>query len=303
MHLTMFTPQAPVPLSSLTSARPVTLRRSCACGGTPGPDGECAACRAKRLAGQARSDRGAVAGGAPVTRQTSAPNERAAGAVASAAPTPGFGHDFGRLRIHALASTAGPLLQRQDSSSSPPSSGSSSSSSGGAVTDPLAYAQSLETTYPGWRAALPDCPCTDAEARAQPGMWSGGIGGCPDFFHPGAATGYRSTRGYPSVPGTSHGQQCCYDTQGLLITDGQGAGTPDVWSPGTDFWKHQLYDVQTWLRLGSPTYNRYWIPNRGAGCPPNRVERPPARCQPRYLGFGDYLGEDCIVRPGAGPKF
>jgi len=79
---------------------------------------------------------------------------------------------------------------------------------------------------------------------------------------------------------------------------------PDIWSPETNFWSHQLYDVQTWFRLGWSTYNRYWIPNRGTNCPPNRPpERPAARCEPRYLGFGDYLGEDCIVRPGPGPKF
>jgi hypothetical protein len=27
----------------------LALQRRCACGGTPGPDGECAACKAKRL--------------------------------------------------------------------------------------------------------------------------------------------------------------------------------------------------------------------------------------------------------------
>src|SRR5712692_8227689 len=37
-------------LNMLHPARPVTgiLQRQCACGGTPGPGGECAACRAKR---------------------------------------------------------------------------------------------------------------------------------------------------------------------------------------------------------------------------------------------------------------
>ena len=171
-----------------------------------------------------------------------------------------------------------------------------------AITDPLGYARSLETRYPGWRDVLPDCPCTNEEARSDTTTWEGGIGGCPDFFHPGAVTGYRSARGYSSVRGTSHGQQCCYDGNGNLITHGPGAGTPDVWSPTTNFFKHQLYDVQTWLRLGSRTYNRFWIPNRGSGCPPNRVERQSARCEPRYLGGGATLGEDCIIRQGPGPK-
>jgi hypothetical protein len=275
------------------------LRRACACGGTPGADGECAACRAQRLARRAQP-----AAIAPATGDESLLELRPLATATNGEPTPGYGHAFGRLRIHAdpraaagsasagrvTRTAVGPCLQRQ------------SSSSGGAITDPLAYAQNLETNYPGWRSALPDCPCTDAEARGHPEMWAGGIGGCPDFFHPGAATGYRSKHGYTSVPGTSHGQQCCYDTQGRLITDGPGAGTPDIWSPESDFLKHQIYDVQTWLRLGWATYNRYWIPNRGSNCPANRVERPTARCEPRYLGFGDYLGEDCIVRPGPGPK-
>ena len=146
---------------------------------------------------------------------------------------------------------------------------------GEALTDPLAYARNLETRYPRWREILPDCPCTDAEARRDAAKWKGGIGGCPDFFHPGAATGYRSKQGYASVPGTSHGQQCCYDAQGRLITEGPGAGTPDVWSPETDFANHQLYDVQTWFSLGWQTYNRYWVPNAGRSCPPNRPAEPP----------------------------
>src|SRR5215216_6768775 len=35
-------------LTSFASAQ-IKLQRKCACGGTPGPDGECAECRAKRL--------------------------------------------------------------------------------------------------------------------------------------------------------------------------------------------------------------------------------------------------------------
>ena len=45
-------PQLAAPASSVLS-RPI-LRRACACGGTPGLDGECAACRAKRLQGRSR---------------------------------------------------------------------------------------------------------------------------------------------------------------------------------------------------------------------------------------------------------
>lgn len=60
------------------------------------------------------------------------------------------------------------------------------------------------------------------------------------------------------------------DWKGGLITEGPGAGTPGVWSPTTDFWKHQRDDVQTWLHLGSAIYNQFWVPNRV----PSSEERP-----------------------------
>lgn len=61
----------------------------CACGGTPGPGGECAACKAKRL-GQAPSLVGETLGeaGRPLEPATRADFERATG------------HDFGYVRVH-----------------------------------------------------------------------------------------------------------------------------------------------------------------------------------------------------------
>lgn len=61
----------------------------CSCGGTPGPGGECAACKAKRL-GEARSLVGATLGeaGRPLEPATRAEFERATG------------HDFGSVRVH-----------------------------------------------------------------------------------------------------------------------------------------------------------------------------------------------------------
>jgi hypothetical protein len=87
-----------------TSAPAPVLRRRCACGGTPGPDGECAACKAKRLR------RRAVARGpqlAPpivhdVLRSTGRPLEPAARAQMEAR----FGHDFSRVRVHTDAAAA-----------------------------------------------------------------------------------------------------------------------------------------------------------------------------------------------------
>ena len=46
-------PTFPTPSSFAPVARPI-LQRKCACGGTPGPDGECAECKRKRLARQTK---------------------------------------------------------------------------------------------------------------------------------------------------------------------------------------------------------------------------------------------------------
>ena len=132
----------------------------------------------------------------------------------------------------------------------------------------LAIARSLSVSYPNWLGVLPDCPCTDAEARKAPDTWRG-PGNCDPSYHPGAATGYRSTGAYATLAGTSHGQQCCYDRAGKLISsDAAGAGTPDVWSPATHLLRHVEADVDTWRALGWQTYNQYWVPNAGSGCSP-----------------------------------
>src|SRR4051794_21526744 len=57
--------------------------RRCACGGSVGPDGECSACRAKRLTGQVQSS------GRPLEQPIRSSMERR------------FGHDFSSVRIHA----------------------------------------------------------------------------------------------------------------------------------------------------------------------------------------------------------
>jgi hypothetical protein len=88
------------------------------------------------------------------------------------------------------------------------------------------------------------------------------------------------------VPGTSHGQQCCYDEAGLLITGGEAAGTPDLVQvpsgvgaaivgmftsgPGPlDVLDHLSMDVEPWEQLGWKVYNQYWVPNNGNNCPAN----------------------------------
>jgi hypothetical protein len=86
------------------SAPRSVVRRRCACGGTPGPDGECAACRAKRLR---RSARGTGPELAPpivhdVLRSSGRPLESPVRAEMEAR----FGHDFARVRVHTDARAA-----------------------------------------------------------------------------------------------------------------------------------------------------------------------------------------------------
>jgi len=138
----------------------------------------------------------------------------------------------------------------------------------------LSYAQSLSTRYPGWLSVLSSrcpCPCTEPDVSAS-GTWEQDTNPFLSWFHPGAASSYRSKSTFSSVPGTAHGQQCTYDSNGRLITEGPGAGTPDVWSPTANTPNHLLYDAATWQVLGWRIYNRYWVPNNSNGCVANRGE-------------------------------
>lgn len=147
----------------------------------------------------------------------------------------------------------------------------------------LDYAKSLSTRYPGWLSVLPDCPCRIDEVRKNRSLWEGDRNPLLGYFHPGAAKSFRSKSGFSSVPDSSHGQQCTYDVHGDLITDGPGAGTPDIWSPNTNQGKHTLYDVATWQVLGWRIYNQYWRPNNGNHCPTCRGENTLSRRISEFL--------------------
>jgi Domain of unknown function (DUF4157) len=124
----------------------------------------------------------------------------------------------------------------------------------------LRFATSMGT---GWLSSLPNCPCSapvsdiiNWERDASPSL---------STYHPGAVSSFRST---PHLAPGRHGQQCTYDAANSLIKSGPGAGTPDYYAPrGTDIPYHIVYDVKTWQELGSSTYNSYWVPNTGVGCP------------------------------------
>ena len=103
--------------SSRSSERPAparvqTLQRKCACGGTPGPSGECAECRKKRASGNARRSTQPSAINHQSAEVPSIVHEvlRSPGQPLDAAARvfmePRFGHNFSRVRIHTDAQAA-----------------------------------------------------------------------------------------------------------------------------------------------------------------------------------------------------
>ena len=80
------------------------LQRRCSCGGTPGPDGECAACRAKRLRRQAAGSRTELA--PPIVHDVLRSPGRPLDPSVRADMEARFGHDLSRVRVHADARAA-----------------------------------------------------------------------------------------------------------------------------------------------------------------------------------------------------
>ena len=81
-----------------------------------------------------------------------------------------------------------------------------------------------------WLKEIPACPdklCKD-KTSGKFIACKGDVWAAPEpasqKFHPGASSCIRSNSKGP-------GQQCCYDEDGNLIKDGEGAGTPDRVSP------------------------------------------------------------------------
>ena len=127
-----------------------------------------------------------------------------------------------------------------------------------------------------WVNSLPNCPCTlsgakDSEDWLDPTDAS-------DYYHPGAAKCIRSKKTYDSGCGLTHGQQCCYDDKGKLITDGLGAGTPDIIAPIgiSGILGHNSRDVTPYKMCKSvglaKDYLKIRPPNNGNNCIPNNVD-------------------------------
>jgi hypothetical protein len=85
---------------ALTAERQApVLRRACACGGTPGPTGECEQCRKKRLQRSASAAAPAVA--PPVVHEVLRSSGAPLDASVRARMEPRFGHSFADVRVHA----------------------------------------------------------------------------------------------------------------------------------------------------------------------------------------------------------
>ena len=116
--------------------------------------------------------------------------------------------------------------------------------------DARQIATDIQENYSGWLDSLPDCPCNEDEIREPEDFESSNFG--IGTYHPGAENCYRSSEPLtyisPDNPEkiASPGQQCCYDESGKLITNGPGAGTPDLYSPSDwrNIGSHREYDVQ-----------------------------------------------------------
>lgn len=82
------------------------LQRKCACGGTPGPTGECAECRKKRLGLQRKEVAQAPTVAPPIVHEVLRRPGRPLEPETRGFMENRFGHDFGKVRVHADAEAA-----------------------------------------------------------------------------------------------------------------------------------------------------------------------------------------------------
>jgi hypothetical protein len=87
----------PAPPVARASSR--LVQRTCACGGTPGPDGECAACKAKRLAGPSQASTAGPGFASPGLQNPSRPPGQASTTGPSVSAGPIASHDFGQIGV------------------------------------------------------------------------------------------------------------------------------------------------------------------------------------------------------------
>lgn len=92
---------APPPPRSFTPVARAVVQRKCACGGTPGADGECASCKSKRQLVQRRAADSAAPASAPESvHRTLASPGRPLDTGTRDFMESRFGHDFSQVRVH-----------------------------------------------------------------------------------------------------------------------------------------------------------------------------------------------------------
>lgn len=149
-----------------------------------------------------------------------------------------------------------------------------------------------------WYALLPACPCENPDKdsvktsdgwarernRNEMGFLQRLFAGRKGFsyYHPGAVTSFRS---YPYTATVINGkkfksgQQCTYDEKGKLMPSGEGAGTPDKFSPAKGennmglltinifrVIRHRKYDSSPWKKQEWKEYHKFWPPDKGRNC-------------------------------------
>ncbi|MDP2322839.1 MAG: RHS repeat-associated core domain-containing protein [Gammaproteobacteria bacterium] len=133
-----------------------------------------------------------------------------------------------------------------------------------------------------WLDSLPNCPCSIGvpASNPDPETWADPSPADP-AFHPGGGGNCMRSRAPREWDPSGSGQQCCYDKNGNLITDGPAAGTPDAsapWGPlGIfDHWREDVRPFK-WCRDAGmlDKYLALRPPNNGNKCAWNGT--PPLR--------------------------
>src|SRR5947208_3086926 len=91
------------PQKSLSPSRRGLLQRKCACGGTPGPTGECEECRKKRLQRKTRNSELGTRNDSfapPIVHEVLRSPGQPLDPGTRALMEPRFGHDFSQVQVH-----------------------------------------------------------------------------------------------------------------------------------------------------------------------------------------------------------
>lgn len=107
----LHSPRQVARMPMLHPSQSIMLQRKCACGGTPGPTGECAECKAKREGALQRRAANQGASSAdntapPIVHDVLSSPGQSLDAGTRAFMEPRFGHDFSQVRVHTDARAA-----------------------------------------------------------------------------------------------------------------------------------------------------------------------------------------------------